>query len=190
MNSYDLVDVYRTLHKDTRKYSWRRFKSTQRSRLDYLLVSEVLGLDITSADIVMFFAIVSKSGTSDKDAAGGMHALGHSSNGHAQQPRPVRSKRGQGGVRNGGSRRGQQQSGASTGACKCYRCGQNHHASTCKFKKYECHGCHKKGHLKSMCRSKVRFLDAQTSGDEDYEEETLGIFHTSTPVKVSKEQRW
>jgi len=52
MNSYDLVDVYRTLHKDTRKYSWRRFNSTQRSRLDYLLVSEVLGLDITSADIM------------------------------------------------------------------------------------------------------------------------------------------
>ena len=40
MNSYDLVDVYRTLHKDTRKYSWRRFNSTQRSRLDYFLVSE------------------------------------------------------------------------------------------------------------------------------------------------------
>ena len=48
MNSYELVDVYRTLHKDTRKYSWRRFNSTQRSRLDYLLVSELLGLDITS----------------------------------------------------------------------------------------------------------------------------------------------
>ena len=28
------------------------FNSTQRSRLDYLLVSEVLGLDITSADIM------------------------------------------------------------------------------------------------------------------------------------------
>ena len=52
MNSYDLVDVYRTLHKDTRKYSSRRFNSTQRGRLDYLLVSEVLGLDITSADIM------------------------------------------------------------------------------------------------------------------------------------------
>ena len=52
MNSYDLVDVYRTLHKDTRNYSWRRLNSTQRSRLDYLLVSEVLGLDITSADIM------------------------------------------------------------------------------------------------------------------------------------------
>ena len=52
MNNYDLVDVYRTLHKDTRKYSWRRFNSTQRSRLDYFLVSEVLGLDIASADIM------------------------------------------------------------------------------------------------------------------------------------------
>ena len=52
MNSNDLVDVYRTLHKDSRKYSWRCFNSTQRSRLDYLLVSEVLGLDITSADIM------------------------------------------------------------------------------------------------------------------------------------------
>ena len=50
MKSYDLVDVYRTLHRDTRKYSWRRFNSTQRSRLDFFLVSEVFGLDITSAD--------------------------------------------------------------------------------------------------------------------------------------------
>ena len=127
------------------------------------------------------------SDTSDKDVAGGMHALGHSSSGQAQQPQPARSKRGWGGGRNGGSRRGQQQSSASTGTCKCYRCGQNHHASTCKFKQYECHGCHKKGHLKSMCHSKVRFLDAQTSGEEEDEEETIGIFHTSTPVKASKE---
>ena len=124
------------------------------------------------------------SGTSDKVAAGGMHALGHSSSGQVQQPRPACSKRGRGGGRYGGSRRGQQQSGASTGACKCYRCGQNHHASTCKFRQYKCQGCHKKGHLKSMWRSKVRFLDAQTSGEE---EEPLGIFHTNTPVKASKE---
>ena len=61
----------------------------------------------------------------------------------------------------------------SSRACKCYRCVQNHHASTCKFKQYECHGCHKKGHLKSMCRSgKVGFLVAQTSGEEEDEEET------------------
>ena len=127
------------------------------------------------------------SGTSDKEAVGGMHALGHSSSGQAQQPRPARSKRGRGGVRNGGSWRGQQQSGTSTCACKCCRCGQNHPASTCKFKQHECHGCHKKGHLKSVCRSKVRFLDTQTSGEEEDKEETLGIFHTSTPVKASKE---
>ena len=38
-----------------------------------------------------------------------------------------------------------------------------------------------------MCRSKARFLDAQTSGEEEDEEETLGIFHTNTPVKASKE---
>ena len=42
------------------------------------------------------------NGTSDKNAAGGMHALGHSSSGQAQQPRPARSKRGRGGGRNGG----------------------------------------------------------------------------------------
>ena len=127
------------------------------------------------------------SSTSDKDAASGMHALGHSSSGQAQQPRPVCSKQGRGGGHNGGSRRGQQQSGASTSTCKCYHCGQNHHTSTCKFKQYECHECHKKGNLKSMCRSKVRFRDAQMSGEEEDEEETLGIFHTNTPVKASKE---
>ena len=52
MNNYELIDVYRTLHNDTRKYSWRRFNGTQRSRLDYFLVSEHLGLDIASADIM------------------------------------------------------------------------------------------------------------------------------------------
>ena len=54
MNNYELSDVYRTLHNDNdiRKYSWRRFNGTQRSRLDYFLVSEHLGLDIASADIM------------------------------------------------------------------------------------------------------------------------------------------
>lgn len=53
MNDYDLVDIFRTLHGDTRKYTWRRFNSTQRSRLDYFLVSEQFGLDILScANIV------------------------------------------------------------------------------------------------------------------------------------------
>ena len=33
-----------------------------------------------------------------------------------------------------------------------------------------------------MCHSKVGFLDTQMSGEEEDEEETLGIFHTSTLV--------
>ena len=51
MNEYDLDGVYRTLHSDTRKYSWRRFNVTQRSRLDFCLVSEQLGLDIAGAEM-------------------------------------------------------------------------------------------------------------------------------------------
>ena len=43
--------VYRTLHSNTRKYCWRRFYGTQRSRLDFFLISEQLDLDIASADI-------------------------------------------------------------------------------------------------------------------------------------------
>ena len=52
MNDYDLVDIYRTLYADTRKYSWRRFNGMQRSKLDFSLVSEHLGIDIASADIM------------------------------------------------------------------------------------------------------------------------------------------
>ena len=35
MNDYELVDIYRTLDADTRKYSWRHFNGMQRSRLDF-----------------------------------------------------------------------------------------------------------------------------------------------------------
>ena len=34
MNDYELVDIYRTLDADTRKYSWKRFNGMQKSRLD------------------------------------------------------------------------------------------------------------------------------------------------------------
>ena len=44
--------MYRNLHADTRRYSWRRFNGTQRSRIDYFLVSEHLWLDIAGADIM------------------------------------------------------------------------------------------------------------------------------------------
>ena len=51
MEKYDMVDIYRTLHSDCRKYTWRRFNSTQRSRLDYFLISEELGLMVDDAVI-------------------------------------------------------------------------------------------------------------------------------------------
>ena len=51
MHDYDLVDIYRTLHSDNRKYSWRRFNSKQRSELDYFLNSKLLGVENVSAVI-------------------------------------------------------------------------------------------------------------------------------------------
>ena len=51
INKYDLVDMYRTLHNDTRKYSRSRFNSTKRDRLDYF-ISELLGLEVVIADIM------------------------------------------------------------------------------------------------------------------------------------------
>ena len=108
------------------------------------------------------------SGTSDKNTAGGMHALGHSSSGQGQQPRPAHSKQGRGGVRNGGSRRGQQQPEPSrvdmqVQAVRMSRMPQ-------------------KGSSQINMPQQSRVLDAQTSGDEEDEEETLGIFHTSSEV--------
>ena len=58
MNDYELVDIYRTLDADTRKYSWKRFNGMQRSRLDFFLVSEQLGLDIASADIMQEYCSI------------------------------------------------------------------------------------------------------------------------------------
>ena len=67
----------------------------------------------------------------------------------------------------------------------CHRCGGKHAPSTCKFKSYECHFCHKKGHLQSVCRKKSQArhdseptaqahrIGEQESGDESPEEYTL-----------------
>ncbi|XP_068228060.1 uncharacterized protein [Palaemon carinicauda] len=42
---------------------------------------------------------------------------------------------------------------AETSSLKCYRCGKtNHKADVCFHKDTECNGCHKKGHLRRMCR--------------------------------------
>ena len=36
----------------------------------------------------------------------------------------------------------------------CYRCGDRHLASQCKFRTAECHRCHKTGHIAKVCKSK------------------------------------
>lgn len=45
----------------------------------------------------------------------------------------------------------------------CYRCGEDHLATDCRFKDSECHFCKKKGHLANckVCRSKVKAAKAK-----------------------------
>ena len=38
----------------------------------------------------------------------------------------------------------------------CYRCGGNHKANKCSFKDAEVHFCHKKGHISTVCRNKLK----------------------------------
>jgi transposase InsO family protein len=38
----------------------------------------------------------------------------------------------------------------------CYRCGDNHAATTCRFRTSVCHACGKQGHIAKVCRSKSR----------------------------------
>lgn len=122
--------------------------------------------------------------------ASGVHALAFPRAGRAQrESRQHRGGRGRGASGRHSQSHGQQ-STAGTGAGNCYRCGQNHHASACRFKQAECHFCHKKGHLKSMCRNNVRFLDSQMSEEEEVQEETLGIFHTSGCHSTKSKEPW
>ena len=52
INELELVDVYRNIYPDKPTFTWRRFNSNVRSRLDYFLISESLLQDLTGADVV------------------------------------------------------------------------------------------------------------------------------------------
>ena len=39
MDEVDLLDLYRTLHTDTIRYTWRRKNPVKQARLDYFLIS-------------------------------------------------------------------------------------------------------------------------------------------------------
>ena len=51
MEFLDLVDIYRKVFPDKKAYTWRRFNTTQQSRLDYILISDNLVDKVTNAEI-------------------------------------------------------------------------------------------------------------------------------------------
>ena len=52
MNELDLVDIWRMLNEDERRYTWRRKNSEVHCRLDFVLASQTLLGNITNAEIV------------------------------------------------------------------------------------------------------------------------------------------
>ena len=50
MNERELMDPFRHLHGETRKYTWKRFSSLQRGKLDFFLTTKSL---ILSSEIVI-----------------------------------------------------------------------------------------------------------------------------------------
>ena len=51
-NALDLVDVWRTLNKDDRRYTWRRRNPEIHCRLDFFFVSQTILYKTTKADIL------------------------------------------------------------------------------------------------------------------------------------------
>ena len=55
MAELDLVDVWRLLNPDGRRYTWRRQKPEIHCRLDFFLVSQSLTCNVTNSDILADF---------------------------------------------------------------------------------------------------------------------------------------
>ena len=51
MNERELMDPFRHLHGETRKYTWKRFSSLQRGRLDFFLMTKSLIPFLRNCDI-------------------------------------------------------------------------------------------------------------------------------------------
>ena len=86
---------------------------------------------------------------------------------------------------------------------ECYRCGGKHDASKCKFKEAECHWCHKRGHIRKKCRSRIQatqesaqvskpraaqsnFLEASENGEQEYVDMfTLNNLKDTSPMCVN-----
>ena len=58
----------------------------------------------------------------------------------------------------------------------CTRCGEQHDARTCPFRKAKCYGCNRIGHLHKMCRNaNTHFVGEE--GSELCDDNALGIHH-------------
>ena len=51
MINLDLLDIWRELYPEMRRYTWRRNTPLQQSRLDCFLISDLLSTFVTNADI-------------------------------------------------------------------------------------------------------------------------------------------
>ena len=52
MDNFDLLDIYRELNPEVRRYTWRRSTPFQQSRLDFFLMSDTLSPFVRDADIL------------------------------------------------------------------------------------------------------------------------------------------
>ena len=55
MPIYNLVDIWRNLHPDEKKYTWRKFNQNKQSRLDFFLISSSLLPFVKKAEIIPGF---------------------------------------------------------------------------------------------------------------------------------------
>ena len=52
MINLDLLDIWREIHPEMRRYTWRRNTPLQQSRLDFFLISDLLSTYVTEAQII------------------------------------------------------------------------------------------------------------------------------------------
>ncbi|ESO90527.1 hypothetical protein LOTGIDRAFT_123325, partial [Lottia gigantea] len=55
INNFNLIDIFRHLHPDVKKYTWRRNKPVIQSRLDYWLISEDIQDFVKKSDVYPVF---------------------------------------------------------------------------------------------------------------------------------------
>ena len=77
---------------------------------------------------------------------------------------------------------------------RCFRCGANHDPNACKYKEETCFNCQKKGHIKTVCRSKKAPACNLIQDNDDDESDVLPMYSAyhivnakEPPVEVSVE---